>query len=112
MLWVPFAMLKLTRLNNHVVAINPDHICSADALPDTTLQLIGGEKIIVRESLDELCERVIEFRRQVRRPFESADSMVPSVTPMTLRHRTDCHDDDDAGPSPPSSTGAPFRGGV
>ena len=59
-------MLKLTRLNNHVVAINPDHIGWADATPDTTLFLIGGEKIIVRESLDELIARIIGFRRLIR----------------------------------------------
>ena len=59
-------MLKLTRLNNHVVAINPDHIGWADASPDTTLFLIGGEKIIVRESLDELIARIIGFRRMIR----------------------------------------------
>jgi flagellar protein FlbD len=59
-------MLKLTRLNNHTVAINPDHISWADAMPDTTLALIGGEKIIVRETLDELIALVVEFRRLIR----------------------------------------------
>jgi flagellar protein FlbD len=59
-------MLKLTRLNNHTVAINPDHIGWADATPDTTLALIGGEKIIVRETLDELIALVVEFRRLIR----------------------------------------------
>ncbi len=65
-------MLKLTRLNNHIVAINPDHIGWVDATPDTTLALIGGEKIIVRESLDELIALVIQFRRLVRVGLEHA----------------------------------------
>ncbi len=59
-------MLKLTRLNNNVVAINPDHIAWVDSNPDTILCLIGGEKIIVRETLDELIAAVIEFRRACR----------------------------------------------
>jgi flagellar protein FlbD len=59
-------VIKLTRLNNRVVVINPDHIGWADATPDTTLFLIGGEKIIVRESLEELIDHVVEFRRRVR----------------------------------------------
>lgn len=59
-------MIKLTRLNNHVVVINPDHIGWADATPDTTLFLIGGEKIIVRETIDELIAQVVDFRRRVR----------------------------------------------
>jgi flagellar protein FlbD len=59
-------MLKLTRLNNHVVAINPDHIQWADTTPDTTLFLVGNEKIIVRETLDELIDAVVAFRRLIR----------------------------------------------
>ncbi|MEO8876155.1 MAG: flagellar FlbD family protein [Polyangiaceae bacterium] len=59
-------MLKLTRLNNNTVAINPDHIGWVDATPDTTLFLLNGEKIIVRESLDELIDAVIAYRRLVR----------------------------------------------
>jgi flagellar protein FlbD len=59
-------VIKLTRLNNNVVAINPDHIGWVDATPDTTLFLIGGEKIIVRETLDELIACVVEYRRRVR----------------------------------------------
>lgn len=59
-------MIKLTRLNNNTVAINPDHISWIDVLPDTTLSLMSGERIIVRESLDVLIERHIEYRRQCR----------------------------------------------
>lgn len=59
-------MIKLTRLNHHTVAINPDHIRWAEATPDTTLFLLGGEKILVLESLEQLMERVLEYRRQVR----------------------------------------------
>jgi len=59
-------MLKLTRLNQHEVAINPDHISWVDASPDTTLFLIGGEKMMVLERVDELIARVVEFRRLVR----------------------------------------------
>jgi flagellar protein FlbD len=59
-------VIKLTRLNRSMVAINPDHISWVDVNPDTTLCLIGGEKIIVRESLEELIDAVVTFRRLVR----------------------------------------------
>lgn len=59
-------MLKLTRLNHHTIAINPDHISWVEATPDTTLFLINGEKLLVRESLDDLMHAVIEYRRLVR----------------------------------------------
>jgi flagellar protein FlbD len=59
-------MLKLTRLNRAPVAVNPDHISWIDVVPDTTLCLIGGEKLIVRETIDELIEQLVEYRRLIR----------------------------------------------
>ncbi|MCC6620511.1 MAG: flagellar FlbD family protein [Deltaproteobacteria bacterium] len=59
-------MIKLTRLNQHQVAINPDNILWADASPDTTLCLAGGEKLIVRESLDELIERIAAYQASLK----------------------------------------------
>jgi flagellar protein FlbD len=59
-------VIKLTRLNRSMVVINPDHISWIDVNPDTTLCLIGGEKIIVRESLEELIDAVVAYRRLLR----------------------------------------------
>ena len=59
-------MIKLTRLNQQIVAINPENILWADASPDTTLCMTGGEKVLVRESLDELLDRVIAYQRLIR----------------------------------------------
>lgn len=58
-------MISLTRLNGATVAINPDLIVWIDLTPDTTVSLFGGEKIIVRESLDDIVERIVAFRRLV-----------------------------------------------
>jgi flagellar protein FlbD len=58
-------VIKLTRLNRVPVAINPDAIVWAEASPDTTLCLVGGEKIIVREPLDEVQDLFLGFRRSV-----------------------------------------------
>jgi flagellar protein FlbD len=58
-------MIRLTRLNPQTVAINPDNILWAEETPDTTLCLVGGDKLMVRESLDELTARVIEYQQQV-----------------------------------------------
>jgi uncharacterized protein YlzI (FlbEa/FlbD family) len=58
-------MLKLTRLNHQPVAINPDHISYIEAHPDTTLYLFNSERLLVRESVDEVIAQVIEFRRAV-----------------------------------------------
>ena len=36
-----------------------------EAAPDTVLTLITGEKVVVRESTEEVIRRIIEFRRAV-----------------------------------------------
>lgn len=58
-------MIVLSRLNGITVAINPDLITWIEVTPDTTLSLLGGDKIIVRESLDEVVARVVAFRRSI-----------------------------------------------
>jgi len=58
-------LVTLSRLNGSVVAINPDLITWIDVTPDTIVSLLGGDKIIVRESLEEVIERVVAFRRSV-----------------------------------------------
>lgn len=84
-------MIKLTRLNQHTVAINPDNILWADASPDTTLCLVGGEKLIVRESLDELMERVASYQTSLKvrattgvfgRPGQASSHTPPGGTPV------------------------------
>jgi len=81
-------VIKLTRLNNHVVAINPDHIEWVEATPDTTLFLLGGEKVIVRETLDQLIALVIEFRRAVRKVEPSGHPVGPELgdPPRAISH--------------------------
>ncbi len=58
-------MIQLTRLNNSRLAINSDLIKFVEAAPDTVLTLVTGEKVVVREGVAEVIERVREFRRSV-----------------------------------------------
>ena len=58
-------MIQLTRLNNHPITVNSDLIKFVEQSPDTLLTLITGEKMVVRESAEEVLARVIEFRRAV-----------------------------------------------
>ncbi len=59
-------MIRLTRLNQQSVVINPDNILWADTTPDTTLCFVGGDKLMVRESLDDLMRKIIDYQREIR----------------------------------------------
>lgn len=61
-------MIKLNRLNGREIVVNIDMIKYIEATPDTLLTLSTGEKMMVQESVDEVVERVIQFRRQVQFP--------------------------------------------
>lgn len=59
-------MIKLTRLNGQQFVVNAELIRSVEALPDTTIKLINGDTIIVRESMDEVVEKAIDYGRSLR----------------------------------------------
>jgi flagellar protein FlbD len=58
-------MIELTRLNGNMMVVNSDLIKTAEASPDTMLTLINGEKLIVREEIGEVIERVLVYRARL-----------------------------------------------
>ena len=58
-------MIQLTRLNNHPLVVNSDLIKFVEQAPDTVITLLNGDKIVVRESAQDVLERVVQFRRSV-----------------------------------------------
>ena len=57
-------MIELTKLNNQKVVINCDLIEYVEAVPDTTITLTTGNRFVVKESVDELVDKVIGFRQK------------------------------------------------
>jgi flagellar protein FlbD len=58
-------MIELTRLNGKPIVLNSDLIKTAEASPDTMLTLVNGEKVIVREELEQVVERVLFYRARL-----------------------------------------------
>jgi flagellar protein FlbD len=58
-------VLKLTRLDQRIVALNPTQVAWVEATPDTMVCMLGGQKIIVRESLDEVVVRFVAFYERI-----------------------------------------------
>lgn len=72
-------MIELTRLNGHRLIVNCDLIKFAEATPDTILTLMTGEKVVVRDSLEDVCERTRVYRSQVLRTAWPAAAAAHSV---------------------------------
>ncbi len=56
-------MIKVTRINDSVLVINSELIEFVEAIPDTIISLTTGKKIMVRETIDQVIERVAAFKR-------------------------------------------------
>jgi flagellar protein FlbD len=65
-------MIQLTRLNNSSLIVNSDLIKFVEQSPDTVITLLNGEKIIVRESADQVLERIVFFRQAVLQNTQAA----------------------------------------
>jgi flagellar protein FlbD len=59
------SMIELTRLNGSRFSVNCDLIKYIEAAPDTLLTLITGDKLLVRETIETVAERTVEFRSKV-----------------------------------------------
>ncbi|MDR0731718.1 MAG: flagellar FlbD family protein [Treponema sp.] len=58
-------MIKVTRLDGVEYFLNPHQIESIEIHPDTTLVMLTGKKLIVREPVQELIRRIEEYRRRI-----------------------------------------------
>jgi flagellar protein FlbD len=62
-------MIALTRLNGQKFVINAEKIRYLEQTPDTMVCCESGEKLMVKESLDEVIRRAIDYARAIRKPI-------------------------------------------
>lgn len=58
-------MIKVTTLGGKQLVINADLIETLEATPDTVLTLTNGRKYVVAETVEEVVERILAYRRQI-----------------------------------------------
>lgn len=58
-------MIVVTRFHGRSMALNCDLIECAEADPDTVVTLVDGSRFVIRESLEEVVDKVREFRASV-----------------------------------------------
>ena len=58
-------MIEVMRLDGKIYWVNPHMIESMESTPDLTLTMLSGKKIIVKNSPEELIEKVIQYRRNI-----------------------------------------------
>jgi flagellar protein FlbD len=62
-------VICLTRLNGQAFVVNAEKIRYVESTPDTMVCCDTGDRIIVKETLQEVVRRAIDYARVVRRPI-------------------------------------------
>lgn len=62
-------MILLTRLNGQKFVVNAERIRYVEETPDTIVCCENGEKLMVKERLDEVMRRAIDYARTIRKPI-------------------------------------------
>jgi flagellar protein FlbD len=62
-------MIQVTRLNGKPMIVNAELIRFVEQTPDTLITLIGGDKLLVKENMEEVVRRSIEYARTIRNNF-------------------------------------------
>ena len=61
-------MITVTRLNDQALVINAELIKTVESTPDTLITLINGDRMMVKETMEEIVRKAVEYGRQMR-PF-------------------------------------------
>lgn len=59
-------MIELTRLNNEKIVVNADLIEFVERTPDTLVTTTTGKKLMVKETIDEVVEKIIAYHHRSR----------------------------------------------
>jgi flagellar protein FlbD len=63
-------MIALRRLNNQPIMVNAELIEQLETTPDTVVTLTSGNKLIVRDTPEEIQAKIIDYKRRVYGPKE------------------------------------------
>ncbi len=61
-------MIRVTRLDGTALFVNIDQVTWIEFNPDTVIALANGEKLIVRDTPDDIVSRVQEYKRGLLAP--------------------------------------------
>lgn len=58
-------MIELTRLNDKIFYVNPHQIEYIECNPDTTLIMLSGKRLVVKDDYQSVFKRILDYRRLI-----------------------------------------------
>jgi flagellar protein FlbD len=72
-------MIKVTRLNDSVLMVNVDRIQSLQAIPETVITFTNNDKLMVKEPLEEVSQKIVDYQRTINSKMVTADRPSPDI---------------------------------
>lgn len=63
-------MISVTKLNNTRIIVNAEMIRYVESTPDTLITLTTNDKLMVKESVEEVVRKCVDYGRMLRRLIE------------------------------------------
>ena len=58
-------MIEVERLNGTKYYLNPHMIESMESLPDLTITMLSGKKVIVKNSPEDIINKIVNYRKRI-----------------------------------------------
>lgn len=66
-------MVPVTRLDGRELFVAAEHVLYLERTPDTVLTLTTGDRLVVKDSVEDVVARVVAYRRLTLAPPEVRD---------------------------------------
>ena len=66
-------MIKVTRFDDSEFVVSAHQIEFMESTPDTVITLTSGKKIIVKESVDEIIDKIVDYRKRIGMTYVGED---------------------------------------
>lgn len=67
-------MILLTKINNNPIAVNSDLIEYIEETPDTVITLTNSDRVVVREGMADIIDKVVQYKRLIMGLVEAETS--------------------------------------
>jgi flagellar protein FlbD len=58
-------MIELSKLNGSVIYVNPHQIEYIELTPDTTLIMLSGKRLVVKNTYEEVFKKIVGYRKMI-----------------------------------------------
>ena len=70
-------MIKVTKINGTELVVNADFVEVIECTPDTIVTLNTGKKLILKDTVDEIVKKIIDYKKSMGDVIKVIDKSIP-----------------------------------